>query len=168
MEFNVFHFYTVQNIIGCVQEINFFLWPRNDIDKIICLLFSRWKGDGNSEYRLIQVNTVMLCIQTIFYCCYSHLLLAHIFGWNVCKHLKVWSCTRTTLHSSLFYGLELFWHAPTGVNLHSNKFSSHEWMVSFLLVDVCFMVVKWPSRGRGRGYTVALSVISETACHLVG
>ena len=78
MEFNVFHFNTVQDIIGCVQEINFFLWPRNDIDKIICLLFSRWKGDENSEYRLIQVNTVMLCIQTIFYCCYSHLLLAHI------------------------------------------------------------------------------------------
>ena len=78
MEFNVNHFNTVQDIIGCVQEINFLLWPRNDIDKIICLLFSRWKGDENSEYRLIQVNTVMLCIQTIFYCCYSHLLLAHI------------------------------------------------------------------------------------------
>ncbi|XP_073256853.1 uncharacterized protein C6orf62 homolog [Porites lutea] len=45
-----------KDIIGCVQEINFFLWPRNDIDKIICLLFSRWKGDENSEYRLIQAK----------------------------------------------------------------------------------------------------------------
>lgn len=43
-----------KDIIGCVQEIDFFLWPRNDIDKIVCLLFSRWKGEENSEYRLIQ------------------------------------------------------------------------------------------------------------------
>ena len=39
-----------------MQEIDFFLWPRNDIDKIVCLLFSRWKGEENSEYRLIQVK----------------------------------------------------------------------------------------------------------------
>lgn len=43
-----------KDVIGCVQEIDFFLWPRNDIDKIVCLLFSRWKGEENSEYRLIQ------------------------------------------------------------------------------------------------------------------
>lgn len=45
-----------KDMIGCMQEIDFFLWPRNDIDKIICLLFSRWKGDENSEYRLIQAK----------------------------------------------------------------------------------------------------------------
>ena len=26
--------------------MDFFLWPRNDIDHIECLLFSRWKGAG--------------------------------------------------------------------------------------------------------------------------
>ena len=82
MEFNVFLLTPVQDIIGCVQEIDFFLWPRNDIDKIICLLFSRWKGDENSEYRLIQVNTVMLYFQTIFYHCYCHLIRArNIYFW---------------------------------------------------------------------------------------
>ncbi|XP_027052950.1 uncharacterized protein C6orf62 homolog isoform X2 [Pocillopora verrucosa] len=45
-----------KDVIGCVQEIDFFLWPRNDIDKIVCLLFSRWKGEENSEYRLIQTE----------------------------------------------------------------------------------------------------------------
>lgn len=43
-------------MVGQIQGIDFFLWPRNDIDKIMCLLFSRWKGDKNSEYKLIQVK----------------------------------------------------------------------------------------------------------------
>lgn len=43
-----------KDVIGCVQEIDFFLWPRNDIDRIVCLLFSRWKGEEHSDYRLIQ------------------------------------------------------------------------------------------------------------------
>ncbi|XP_020623525.1 uncharacterized protein C6orf62 homolog [Orbicella faveolata] len=43
-----------KDVIGCVQEIDFFLWPRSDIDRIVCLLFSRWKGNETSEYRLIQ------------------------------------------------------------------------------------------------------------------
>lgn len=43
-----------KDVIGCVQEIDFFLWPRSDIDRIVCLLFSRWKGNASSEYRLIQ------------------------------------------------------------------------------------------------------------------
>jgi len=45
-----------KDLIGHVQEIDFFLWPRNDIDRVTCLLFSRWKGDENSEYRLIQAK----------------------------------------------------------------------------------------------------------------
>lgn len=45
-----------KDVVGQIQGIDFFLWPRNDIDKIMCLLFSRWKGDENSEYKLIQVK----------------------------------------------------------------------------------------------------------------
>lgn len=33
-----------RDVIGCTQEMDFILWPRNDIEKIVCLLFSRWKG----------------------------------------------------------------------------------------------------------------------------
>ncbi|XP_006162754.1 uncharacterized protein C6orf62 homolog [Tupaia chinensis] len=32
-----------RDVIGCTQEMDFILWPRNDIEKIVCLLFSRWK-----------------------------------------------------------------------------------------------------------------------------
>ncbi|XP_046372341.1 uncharacterized protein C6orf62 homolog [Haliotis rubra] len=34
-----------RDVIGCTTEIDFFLWPRSDIDRIECQLFSRWKGD---------------------------------------------------------------------------------------------------------------------------
>ncbi|XP_041357066.1 uncharacterized protein C6orf62 homolog [Gigantopelta aegis] len=34
-----------RDVIGCTTEMDFFLWPRNDIDRIECHLFSRWKGD---------------------------------------------------------------------------------------------------------------------------
>lgn len=45
-----------KDVLGHVQEIDFFFWPRSDIEKVVCQLFSRWKGDGDSEYRLIQAN----------------------------------------------------------------------------------------------------------------
>lgn len=31
------------------------LWPRNDIEKIVCLLFSRWKGADHEPFRPVQV-----------------------------------------------------------------------------------------------------------------
>ncbi|XP_064605641.1 uncharacterized protein C6orf62 homolog [Liolophura sinensis] len=37
-----------KDVLGCTTEIDFFLWPRNDIDKIECHLFSRWKGDSDA------------------------------------------------------------------------------------------------------------------------
>lgn len=47
-----------QDVIGCTTEMDFFLWPRNDIEKIQCLLFSRWKGDESDKFKPIQVNTI--------------------------------------------------------------------------------------------------------------
>ena len=44
-----------QDVIGCTQEMDFFLWPRNDIEKIVCLLFSRWKNE-DTELRPIEVR----------------------------------------------------------------------------------------------------------------
>ena len=35
--------------------MNFFLWPRNDIEKIECLVFSRWKGDDQDKFKPLQV-----------------------------------------------------------------------------------------------------------------
>ncbi|XP_053571902.1 uncharacterized protein C6orf62 homolog [Bombina bombina] len=43
------------NVIGCTQEMDFFLWPRNDIEKIACLLFSRWKG-SEEPFRPVQAK----------------------------------------------------------------------------------------------------------------
>ncbi|PVD23253.1 hypothetical protein C0Q70_16517 [Pomacea canaliculata] len=37
-----------RDIIGCTTEMDYFLWPRNDIDRIECHVFSRWKGDGGA------------------------------------------------------------------------------------------------------------------------
>lgn len=44
----------LQDVLGCTTEIDFFLWPRNDIEKIECILFSRWKGD-DAPFKPIQV-----------------------------------------------------------------------------------------------------------------
>lgn len=46
--------YYLQDVIGCTQEMDFILWPRNDIEKIVCLLFSRWKG-SDEPFRPVQV-----------------------------------------------------------------------------------------------------------------
>ena len=46
-----------QDVIGCTQEMDFILWPRNDIEKIVCLLFSRWKGADDEPFRPVQVRT---------------------------------------------------------------------------------------------------------------
>lgn len=38
--------------------MDFILWPRNDIEKIVCLLFSRWKGAEDEPYRPVQVRPI--------------------------------------------------------------------------------------------------------------
>ncbi|KAK2496433.1 hypothetical protein MC885_013807 [Smutsia gigantea] len=43
------------DVIGCTQEMDFILWPRNDIEKIVCLLFSRWK-DSDEPFRPVQAK----------------------------------------------------------------------------------------------------------------
>ncbi|XP_005098445.1 uncharacterized protein C6orf62 homolog [Aplysia californica] len=34
-----------RDVIGCISQLDFFLWPRNDIENIQCHLYSRWKGE---------------------------------------------------------------------------------------------------------------------------
>lgn len=46
---------SVKDVIGCTQDMDFILWPRNDIEKIVCLLFSRWKGAEHEPFRPVQV-----------------------------------------------------------------------------------------------------------------
>lgn len=46
----------LQDVIGCTQEMDFILWPRNDIEKVVCLLFSRWKGADDEPFRPVQVR----------------------------------------------------------------------------------------------------------------
>uniref|UniRef100_H3AJ52 Chromosome 6 open reading frame 62 n=1 Tax=Latimeria chalumnae TaxID=7897 RepID=H3AJ52_LATCH len=45
-----------RDVIGCTQEMDFILWPRNDIEKIVCLLFSRWKGSDDEPFRPVQAK----------------------------------------------------------------------------------------------------------------
>lgn len=44
--------------------MDFILWPRNDIEKIVCLLFSRWK-ESDEPFRPVQVNKVVSTSVTI-------------------------------------------------------------------------------------------------------
>lgn len=37
-----------KDILGCTTDVDFLLWPRNDIEKIEGRLFSRWKGEDMS------------------------------------------------------------------------------------------------------------------------
>lgn len=56
----------LQDVIGCTQEMDFILWPRNDIEKIVCLLFSRWKGADDVPFRPVQVcNCRSACFGTV-------------------------------------------------------------------------------------------------------
>lgn len=36
--------------------MDFILWPRNDIEKVVCLLFSRWKGTDGEPFRPVQAK----------------------------------------------------------------------------------------------------------------
>jgi len=45
-----------KDVIGCTTEMDFFLWPRNDIDRIECLLFSRWKDQANEPFRQLRAR----------------------------------------------------------------------------------------------------------------
>ncbi|XP_072026895.1 LOW QUALITY PROTEIN: uncharacterized protein C6orf62 homolog [Amphiura filiformis] len=40
-----------KDMIGCTTEIDFFLWPRRDLEKIECKLFSRWKGEEDAPFK---------------------------------------------------------------------------------------------------------------------
>jgi len=44
-----------RDVIGCTTDIDFFLWPRRDIEKIECLLFSKWKNEL-SDFRPLQAK----------------------------------------------------------------------------------------------------------------
>ncbi|XP_060706153.1 uncharacterized protein C6orf62 homolog [Hemiscyllium ocellatum] len=45
-----------RDVIGCTQEMDFILWPRNDIEKMVCLLFSKWKGTDDEPFRPVQAK----------------------------------------------------------------------------------------------------------------
>ncbi|XP_041040612.1 uncharacterized protein C6orf62 homolog isoform X2 [Carcharodon carcharias] len=45
-----------RDVIGCTQEMDFILWPRNDIEKMVCLLFSKWKGTDGEPFRPVQAK----------------------------------------------------------------------------------------------------------------
>ena len=34
------------------SRINFLVWPRTDVDRITCSIFSKWKGDERSFHNL--------------------------------------------------------------------------------------------------------------------
>ena len=46
----------LQDVIGCSRDMDFILWPRNDVEKVVCFLFSRWKGDSEAEFRHVEVR----------------------------------------------------------------------------------------------------------------
>lgn len=54
-----------KDVLGCAQDMDFFLWPRGDLLCIRCFIFSRWKETGNKKkkkkkseepFRLVQAD----------------------------------------------------------------------------------------------------------------
>ena len=45
----------LQDVRSCTTDVDYFLWPRSDIDRIQCLLSSRWKGEA-AAFRPIMVR----------------------------------------------------------------------------------------------------------------
>ena len=46
-------------MLGSPADVDYFLWPRKDIEKIQCVLFSKWK-DEDVPYKPLQVNTMSM------------------------------------------------------------------------------------------------------------
>lgn len=50
------------DVLGCAQDMDFFLWPRGDLLCIRCFIFSRWKDAGKKKkkndnpFRLVQAD----------------------------------------------------------------------------------------------------------------
>lgn len=44
-----------RDLIGCTTDVDYFLWPRNDLEKIECHLFSKWKDDSG-PYRKLEAD----------------------------------------------------------------------------------------------------------------
>ncbi|KAH3694010.1 uncharacterized protein C6orf62 homolog [Dreissena polymorpha] len=44
-----------RDLYGSTTNVDYFIWPRNDVEKIECSLFSKWKEDIG-PYRKIEVN----------------------------------------------------------------------------------------------------------------
>ena len=58
-----------KDVLGCAQDVDFFLWPRGDLLCIRCFVFSRWKDAGGKNgsdkpYRLVQVKRRFYCFTT--------------------------------------------------------------------------------------------------------
>lgn len=45
-----------KDVVGCSRDMDFILWPRSDLDKVVCFLFSRWKGDTQAEFRHVDAS----------------------------------------------------------------------------------------------------------------
>lgn len=45
-----------KDIMGCTTGVDFFLWPRNDIDRVECRLFSKWKESDDEPYKPLQAR----------------------------------------------------------------------------------------------------------------
>lgn len=46
VQFHAHHWQPMRrDVIGCTSQLDFFLWPRNDIESIQCHMYSRWKGE---------------------------------------------------------------------------------------------------------------------------
>ncbi|XP_013392756.1 uncharacterized protein C6orf62 homolog [Lingula anatina] len=52
-----------KDVLGCTTEMDFFLWPRNDLQSIQCLLFSRWKGENDLAFKPLKVDFIFECIE---------------------------------------------------------------------------------------------------------
>ena len=63
-----------RDVIGCTQEMDFILWPRNDIEKIVCLLFSRWK-ESDEPFRPVQMVRWGITLSSRLEC--SGIVMAH-------------------------------------------------------------------------------------------
>jgi hypothetical protein len=54
-----FHITFLQDVLGCTRDMDFILWPRNDLEGVTCFLFSRWKDDSEAEFKHIEVSYLM-------------------------------------------------------------------------------------------------------------
>lgn len=67
-----------RDVVGCSEQVDFMIWPRNDVQSIRCHLFSRWKHETKSPFKPCMVCILLFVIQLLSTCRPVSIILSRV------------------------------------------------------------------------------------------